>query len=329
MGRIYYDEITIAKGIAIVLAVLGHSFPDAVKNFCIAGTDSFASFLFDWIYSFHMYIFFVCAGFLLLPKLRTLHNIKEQIQRRIKRLLIPYFVFSFVYYLLKLFLSSFADHPLDRHAIVLTFLGQSPCFGTWFLWTLFMISITCIILRKIKMMGLLIFSIGILFLSSYITYPLFLSRISNYMIWFVLGGILATTYDKFYLIKYKTILAGSLFLLSLLMCHYGAVNLFVYLFRHLIGISFVWLISFVVTNQTKWLKNILMFLGDFCMDIYMLSMFILVPLRILYLNFGLLDYIPYWIFVFSSSILGIIIPCILSKFIVRKNKILKMLLIGA
>ena len=68
--------------------------------------------------------------------------------------------------------------------------------------------------------------------------------------------------------------------------------------------------------------------GDYCMDIYILSMFVLVPLRILYVNVGMMNYVPYYLWLALSTILGVIIPIFLSKFIVRKVKLLKLLLLG-
>ena len=62
-------EIDIAKGLAIILAVIGHAFPDAMKGFWIAGKDSIAASTESFIYSFHMPLFFMCSGFLLYTKL--------------------------------------------------------------------------------------------------------------------------------------------------------------------------------------------------------------------------------------------------------------------
>lgn len=68
--------------------------------------------------------------------------------------------------------------------------------------------------------------------------------------------------------------------------------------------------------------------GDYCMDIYILSMFVLVPMRILYVNIGFMYYVPYYVWLVIASILGVIIPIIVSKYFVRKVKNLKMLLLG-
>lgn len=65
----HYLEIDMAKGFAIILAVVGHSFPDCATGFWMAGHNSVATSVESFIYSFHMALLFVCSGFLLEPKL--------------------------------------------------------------------------------------------------------------------------------------------------------------------------------------------------------------------------------------------------------------------
>ena len=43
----YYEEINIARGMGIILVVLGHSFPTIKQG-------SILEYIYDFIYSFHM-----------------------------------------------------------------------------------------------------------------------------------------------------------------------------------------------------------------------------------------------------------------------------------
>lgn len=58
----YYSEINIARGVGVLLVLLGHSFPDAEIGV-------FAHPIGQWIYevccSFHMALFFIISGFLI------------------------------------------------------------------------------------------------------------------------------------------------------------------------------------------------------------------------------------------------------------------------
>jgi len=114
--------IDIAKGIAIILVVLGH-------------IDFGDNFVCNWIYSFHMPIFFIISGFFITSK--TI-NIKDNIIVESKKLLYPYFSFSILallYLIIKFILGSI-DFSVLSVAIIdtITLNGYS---ALWFLPTLF------------------------------------------------------------------------------------------------------------------------------------------------------------------------------------------------
>ena len=70
--------LDIAKGIGIILMVLGHTgLPSMINN---------------WIFSFHMPLFFIISGILFNPS-RYVSSIKF-IQKRVLTLLLPYLIFS-------------------------------------------------------------------------------------------------------------------------------------------------------------------------------------------------------------------------------------------
>lgn len=73
-----------AKGIGIILVVMGHvSTNNAINN---------------WIYSFHMPLFFIISGYIVSKNIKTI-SIKEFVSRKVKSMLTPYFIFSILTYL--------------------------------------------------------------------------------------------------------------------------------------------------------------------------------------------------------------------------------------
>lgn len=78
------DTISIAKGIAIILMVIGHAeAPELITNF---------------IYTFHMPLFFICAGYFFSPK--YLDDPWTFVSKRFKGLYIPFIKWSLVFLLL-------------------------------------------------------------------------------------------------------------------------------------------------------------------------------------------------------------------------------------
>lgn len=83
MGRIV--EFDIAKGIGIILVVIGHqNIPHSVTN---------------WIFSFHMPLFFILSGFFFSSK----RKFYEIFKRRVKSLIIPYVFLCLEFYLILFF----------------------------------------------------------------------------------------------------------------------------------------------------------------------------------------------------------------------------------
>lgn len=83
MGKLLYTKdtlkcdygrftwIDIAKGIGIILVVIGHIYSN--------------KFIFNWFYSFHMPLFFLLGGYVYKKK-----NILEDLKRRLKTIIVPY-----------------------------------------------------------------------------------------------------------------------------------------------------------------------------------------------------------------------------------------------
>lgn len=335
----YFDEITLMKGWCILLAVVGHSFPDAVKGFNIIGENSFANFLLGWIYCFHMAAFFACAGFLMVPKLADISEARQQLKKRFKRLMIPYFFYSLLYLGMKSIVGGqFIEHPLTSESLIGILLGDSPCFSAWFLWTLFVISSICILLRKITIKWLLLISAILAIVLKYLPadfLPIGFMRVFGYMVWFFLGGFLGVNYSRISRISYPLLPAIGGFSLLTLLHFFGSSSDLYYLetygiyLKTLAGIVGTWGFSmWLETHRTTYGYKCLKLFGVYCMDIYMLSMYVLVPLRIIFVNFSAKNYINYYVWIVFAIICGTMIPIVLSKFIVRKNKVLNMLLVG-
>ena len=332
----YYEEINLMKGFAMFLAVVGHSLPDAVHGFNIIGENSFSEFIYHWIYSFHMSAFFFCAGFLFIPRL-PYKKVGDIVYKRFMRLMIPYFFYSLTYLLLKTILGSFADHPLEENAFGLMLLGVSPSFGCWFLWVLFMISMIFTSMKHLNSIWLFVISIVLFFLSNTLDKTCIPGNIGGVLsgsLWFALGGLVGTYYDKVKQICHHPIFAVIGFCMLTLLQFVQSQNVIlqcaISVAKTLGGILTIYgLACFLMERHTKsWVYKLTKLIGDYCMDIYLLSMFVLVPMRILYVNFGLMDYINYYVYVCIAVSFGILIPYICSKHVVRKIKLLRMVLIG-
>ena len=125
------DFLDAAKGIGIILVVAGHVIGEGDKPFLWSNTIQ------GWIYSFHTALFFIIAGMLQRYLLRnrdiTLKDVKKKSFSFTKRLLIPYFIWSILYFVIDN-KEPDADTCKDWVYVIFTFRGKAP---VWFLGALF------------------------------------------------------------------------------------------------------------------------------------------------------------------------------------------------
>lgn len=320
----YYDEINIARGIGILLVVLGHSFPSwegGIKN-------EFFLYLFRFIYSFHMPLFFFLSGFVSY-KLLVLKSSKEKIngiKSKLKRLIIPYLVISIPSLILKYMFADFAYRKFNfNNSILNIILGENPNGGLWFLYTLFTVSIIAIIFNKVNLKWL----IGVFFVLAILPvgYPnIFkINRLCLNGIYYFLGIYINQNYELF-----KSKLAKRQYIniscILILVSNLVDINIrFIILLKALMGIYLTINLSILIVNHKNRVRDLLRVLGKYSYDIYLISYFIQIPIRIVLFNKMNFNYN---FVVFSMFTFGLILPIWISKYIIRKNKIFKLLILG-
>lgn len=126
--------IDVAKGIGIILVVIGHISRNEYLNY--------------FIYSFHMPLFFMLSGYLYKEK-------EYFVERKVKSILIPYFIFSFLsflyWYIIERNLRQQANNPIDVFINILLARGgeENYIFNAvmWFLPCLFMVELVFYLLQ--------------------------------------------------------------------------------------------------------------------------------------------------------------------------------------
>lgn len=151
MTKTRINWIDIAKGIGILLVILGHSPRDIM-------VDSYPAihFMFSFIYSFHMPLFFFLAGV-------TFHSFKKSdgfIIKKTRQLFIPLICYSLtiyaVFYIADLipFLHTLFENasmgvvPLKEYILDTLNINNPYAFHTWYIWVLFIIEIIMFIYEK-------------------------------------------------------------------------------------------------------------------------------------------------------------------------------------
>ena len=135
----HIDTIDFMKGVGIILVVLGHALDGIRAGLSDAG--SLSGLIFDWIYSFHMPLFFSISGFIL--AYRQSSGTGQKGERRnyiLSHLLnygILYFIYSVLYCVSKIVFSGFVALTVTWKDILL--LPVRAVGPYWFLYVLFIL----------------------------------------------------------------------------------------------------------------------------------------------------------------------------------------------
>lgn len=130
-----YDWLDISKGIGIVLVVIGH----VAEGLLQAGLPDGES-LHPWIqfiYSFHMPLFFIISGYLFSPSYEK--NPGKFIPSKLKSLVYPYLLWSVLQTGIEIFLSKYTNKGIGMEELY-SILWQ-PRAHFWYLHALFIISL--------------------------------------------------------------------------------------------------------------------------------------------------------------------------------------------
>lgn len=200
------EWVDIAKGIGIFLMVMGHTGIPRIGN--------------QWIYSFHMPLFFFISGFLFQPEK---YSPCEFIGRKMKTLVVPYIFFIFLNWI-GCEILQYEKYP--PHSIIHILLYGSNG-AVWFIYVLFFTELYFFMLEKIRSMNNIIISL-IIFVSTIIAgYFMFLYKVHLPYKMEVIGMALFfygigywIKSQKIFYKKLNVLLIFVLFMLSVILSYY-------------------------------------------------------------------------------------------------------------
>ena len=181
----------VMKGLAILLVVLGHAIQKNIPSFQM-------NYLFSFIYSFHMPLFFVVSGYLMYLTLQS--NRLKWAQNKAFYLLVPHVVFNVLYYFacrtgLTIFDNVTLTDSLFQWLKASLFVNS----GEWFLWVLFCCFMLLLIIKSVEMK---------------FPQPAFLAFVTLFTALFLFLPNIETDYIRIYEIQWYYIFALSGFLLA-------------------------------------------------------------------------------------------------------------------
>lgn len=309
----------------MLLVVLGHAVSDTLMG---NRAVKVPVLLFDFIYSFHMPLFFFLAGFVS-AKIMDMKTVKEKeryIIARFVRLMVPYTVVGILYIPLKFMLSTEVRTSIQENNLLFDFLtGTNPNFQLWTLYTLFICALLLCLFNQVGVRLLLILAFSLKVIDWFWICPIkIIHYVMNDALFFTLGIAANKTELKtaaFKTVKFKTGISFIALIVLNVINHYIKSG-FLELITALAGILTVCEISMLLQRVHTPALDVM---GAYSMDIYIMANLVQVTVRSLFLyRMGM----PGALCCLFSTILGICFPVIISKYVIRKIKITRMLILG-
>lgn len=183
-----------SRSFACILVALGHLLMSFEESSILRESGT-AAFIVDFIYHFHVYIFFFCSGYLFQKKFSGYAAFKEQTKNRLIRCLdylIVYVVFSFITYLIKILFSNDVNMPVEETFFQI--LLHNPINQMWYMYAILFITLLTPVIRNdisyYLTLGTVVIAkilICIPSVSTHIHHPF--DYLMNNEVWFILGAV--------------------------------------------------------------------------------------------------------------------------------------------
>lgn len=323
--------ILIAKGIGIVLVVIGH--------FCPDNEPDYWGYIRNIIYSFHMPLFFLLSGFLYS---HAKHKYADLIKGKVKRLLYPFVSIAILFFVIK-YIAGLAfqlEHSIGFESIIALLLTPSRSYMPllWFVHALFLIFLIYPIIRTVinnnPIILLFFVLVNLLLGSDYII----LGKVVANIPFFILGIILRETTELKKIAiagKPMTIIASFIIfsLTYLLSLKLNTEHQAMYLFELVLGVIgtlfIINLSSFIDNSGRKNIKAVLTQIGFYSMTIYLFHTLFESAVRIGFQQvLGRFD-ISFEVMALTAIIAGVVFPLFLEMKILRQYIFTRKYILGS
>lgn len=342
------NTIQLMRGIAIGVVLMHHS----ISQISPGGGGTTLNDLDSILICFHMPTFFMISGYLYEMSLKQgQKSFISFLSGKAKRLLIPYLFWTVILWfgvqvgntLAGSFMREIGFPPMSVGDLIINIFTYEVYYIEllWFVYVLFLYFALHYVIGQIgRNQWFIAVSIVLGFSTVYVDYPNIVSRFLLWMVFFAVGRAIATDERVTGILRNagkKTAYVTSAFIIlsaaRIALNHFDfGINMFILrglnqFVKYALGFLGVWLIFILAfaLEKTRCMP-VLKTIGDYSYDIYLMhnpyvvAVTAIICSRILHLP-GLCSMI-------IATALGITVPMVTSKLIIRRSKILSMVMIG-
>lgn len=318
IAKKHFPEVTIARGLTMLLVIIGHAFPDGNRYM----RRPPAKIIHHIIYTFHMGVFMFLAGFVAAPRILSSEPVLPEVRKRFSRLMVPYFCWTALLIVLKQIFGALARDPFPLSDVWKLIIGAEHLGWLWYLQTLFLISALFLLLSRVIKKPCLLLAAGLLLHVIWFFHPnLYLDRVFKYAVFFMLGVCARVGYERLLPLLRSPVL--TLISIAILACKplIGAP----YLVTGCAGIVLIWQLATLIARHPGKIYDFWTDVGNRSLDIFLVGYYVQVPARVIMSKFL---HVPYWPQVIVCAVLGMILPLLLSRYLVPRLGPLRKIFFG-
>lgn len=291
--KVYYPELDVIKGIAILLIILGHSLCEFPVNI-----DEQLQSVIPYVDGFSLAIFFVASGFLYSTK----DSWSVFLKKKSLRLLLPYVTFCLLTIILRFAFAPFTHSGAPSISDALLRLLTGGYY--WFLYALFLIMVICRLIKKNAAL-LAVAIICLAFSVIDIKAAGVIKRCINFIPFFILGYFVKIYYKD--VLKYISNNSGNIFLVILPVLYVIVVSVFAqlqgvsFVIEGIVGSLFVWILSIKLTKAEP-CRKILSFFGRYSLQFYLNHLLIMLPCYYIASFLPFSNAILLWLLIFVMAV---------------------------
>ncbi len=185
-----------AKGIAIILVVLGHFLPEGSPHWYVVMRQV--------IYSFHMPLFLFISGFVYIYSRKDI-SYGAFLLSKVRRIVVPYIAVSLLFVFMKLLpqlLGVYVKNPVTLLSFLKIFYIPEAAESLWYLWALWWFYIfTPLLNTKVLRIAGLALAVGLYYAPFEATEIFALDKVKQMYMYFLVGAVVADWRDSLIVLK--------------------------------------------------------------------------------------------------------------------------------
>lgn len=299
------EWIDALKGFAILTVVIGHCADGILSAGMYTQYQASLRALYDFIYSFHMPLFFIISGFVF-----WLSASYKKYKTKVFDFVIVYLIWDFLTWLVKFLLAAMVNKQVGFDELLGIF--YHPIAPMWYLYVLvvFYLLFSLLGIKKVNLQTVIACGV-IAVLDKMLNLNIgVLNQALYHAYFFVVGGYIVQT--KLYTrIKVAWIGMAAVFLMLNMYLYINA-----YQFKEMINAvrifavaNFASLICFYVLSKVQ-VNSVLKLMGEDTLQIYVVHCFITAGLRLAFKTAGINSLLLYML---VGTVLGVLIPMIIAR----------------